>query len=66
MTRQLRVDWPACKARGLCHELLPELVDLDEWGYPLVRGPVTEELLADARAAARACPRSALRLLDGR
>ena len=66
MTRQLRVDWPECRARGLCHEMLPDLVELDEWGYPLVRGPVTEDLLAEARAAVRACPRSALRLVEGR
>ena len=65
-TRQLRVDWPECRARGLCHELLPELVDLDEWGYPIVRGPVTEDLLSEARAAERACPRLALRIVDGR
>jgi len=66
VTSQLRVDWPECRARGLCHELLPDLVELDEWGYPLVRGPVTEELLAEAKAAVRACPRSALRLVAGR
>ena len=39
MTRseeQLVVDWPRCRARGLCHELLPELVALDPWGYPVV------------------------------
>ena len=66
MSRQLRVDWPECRARGLCHELLPELVELDEWGYPIVRGPVTKDLLADAKAAVGACPRSALRLVDGR
>jgi ferredoxin len=64
MSRQLRVDWPNCQARGLCHELLPEIVELDEWGYPLVTGTVTEALLADARAAVRACPRLALRLVD--
>ena len=63
MSAQLRVDWPACRARGLCHEVLPELVDLDEWGYPLVRGQVTEDLLAGAREAVRVCPRLALRLL---
>jgi ferredoxin len=63
MTR-IRVDWPACRARGLCHELLPEVIDLDEWGYPVVAGEVTDELLADARSAARACPQLALRLLD--
>ena len=63
MSRRLRVDWPSCQARGLCHELLPELVELDEWGYPIVGGEVTEELVADARAAVRACPRLALRLV---
>ena len=64
MSRRLRVDWPSCQARGLCHELLPELVELDEWGYPVVGGEVTDDLLADARAAVRACPRLALRLTD--
>lgn len=63
MSARLRVDWPACEARGLCHELLPEVVALDEWGYPVVNGEVTEGLLADARAAVRACPRLALRLV---
>lgn len=58
----LRVDWPACKARGLCHELLPELVDLDHWGYPLITGDVSPGLIASARAAVKACPRNALRL----
>lgn len=60
--RSLRVDWPACKARGLCHELLPELVDLDPWGFPLITGDVSPELVAAARAAVKACPRNALRL----
>jgi ferredoxin len=32
--RRLAVDWPACKAHGVCAELLPEIVQLDEWGYP--------------------------------
>jgi ferredoxin len=61
--RTLRVDWPVCQARGLCHELLPEIVELDEWGYPLISGEVTDDLLADAKAAVRACPRLALRLV---
>ena len=66
MSRQLRVDWPLCRARGLCHEVLPDLVDLDEWGYPIVRGPVTDDLLADAKEAVRVCPRLALRLVSAR
>ena len=63
VSRTLRVDWPACNARGVCHELLPEVVSLDEWGYPLV-DEVTHELLALAREAVRMCPRLALRLVE--
>ncbi|AEK44566.1 hypothetical protein RAM_30455 [Amycolatopsis mediterranei S699] len=47
----------------MCADLLPELVRLDEWGYPVVApGPVPAELAAEARAAAAACPALALRL----
>jgi ferredoxin len=60
----LRVDWPACKARGLCHELLPEVVDLDEWGYPIVTGDVDGPLVRAARDAVRACPTLALRIVE--
>lgn len=63
MARRLRVDWPACRARGLCHELLPEVVALDEWGYPIITGDIDAGVLSDARAAVRACPRNALRLV---
>ncbi len=61
--RQLRVDWPACVARGFCHELLPEVVELDEWGYPIITGPVAPEQLVEARLAVRSCPTLALRLV---
>ena len=64
MSRQLRVDWPACRARGLCHELLPEAVDLDEWGYPVLTREVDEDLVRAAREAVRACPTLALRLVE--
>ncbi|PRY40605.1 ferredoxin [Umezawaea tangerina] len=63
----LRVDPIACRAHGLCAELLPEAVDLDEWGYPLLRGSeLPAGLLADARRAAAACPALALRVAAGR
>jgi ferredoxin len=64
VSRQLRVDWPACRARGLCHELLPEAVDLDEWGYPVLTREVDEDLVRAAREAVRACPTLALRLVE--
>jgi ferredoxin len=59
----LRVDPIACDGRGLCAELLPEMIDVDDWGFPIVRSdPVPPEVVAAARRAARACPTLALRL----
>lgn len=62
---RLRLDPIRCHAHGLCAELLPELVTLDEWGYPIIVDPVVPpELRAFARAAVAACPTLALRV-DG-
>ena len=62
----LTVDPVLCDGFGHCHELAPELVSMDEWGYPLI----TEDPLAlndaaalrSARLAIRGCPRQALHL----
>lgn len=62
MGGRLRVDWPACRARGLCYELLPEVIELDEWGYPVVTDEVPASLLRLAREAVQSCPTLALRL----
>ncbi|HEY0451569.1 ferredoxin [Actinophytocola sp.] len=63
MTEHLRVDRIACRAHGLCADLLPELVELDEWGYPLLATDVVPaHLRAEASAAVAACPALALRL----
>jgi len=59
----LGIDRIACEGRGLCGELLHELVDLDEWGYPITPDPtVPDQLLAHAKRAVAACPVLALRL----
>jgi len=58
---QLRVDWPACQAHGLCAEMLPEIVSLDEWGYPVVHESVQADVLELAKGAVKACPTLALR-----
>jgi ferredoxin len=61
--RALRVNPIACDAHGLCAELLPELVRLDDWGYPIVTpGPVPPHLVGHARKAVAACPTLALLL----
>jgi ferredoxin len=62
MTR-LAVDPVACTGHGLCAELLPEGITLDEWGYPLLAaGEVPDSLLRRARSVAAACPTRALTL----
>src|ERR1039458_9810187 len=64
MKRELRVDPTACSGHGLCAELLPELITLDEWGYPIVaRGPVPRSLDRHVRRAVTDCPVLALKLL---
>lgn len=66
----LHVDRVACDGRGLCLELLPEVLEPDPWGYPMNRegsgdAGVPRHLAADAQRAVRDCPRLALRLRDG-
>jgi ferredoxin len=61
MTR-LRVNMTACDARGLCAEVLPELITLDDWGYPIIASETPDDLRLAAEEAVRLCPRLALRL----
>ena len=63
MSHRLRLNPIACEAHGMCAELLPERITLDEWGYPLLDDePLPGPLLEHARRAAQACPTLALRL----
>jgi len=67
MSQQLRVNWIECDAHGVCAELLPELIRLDDWGYPILSPePVPQALLKHARRAVQACPKLALLLDDAR
>ncbi len=67
---RLHIDWTACDGRGLCAELLVELLDRDEWGYPVPRDgsrepPVPPHLRAHAERAIASCPMQALSLVGG-
>jgi ferredoxin len=60
----LRVNPVNCSGHGVCAELLPELITLDEWGYPIVADtPVPPGLDLEARRAVAACPSLALKLM---
>ncbi|MDX1872503.1 ferredoxin [Mycolicibacterium sp. 120266] len=65
---RLHIDWTRCQGRGLCSELLPRILDRDDWGYPLSRDRTREPAvprpaLPDARRAVARCPRLALSLI---
>jgi ferredoxin len=61
----LRVNPIACDAFGYCAEILPEMVTLDEWGFPIIGAdPVPPALLDLAFKAVDDCPRRALILVD--
>ena len=59
----LRVNPITCTGHGLCAELFPEWITLDDWGYPIIDPrPIPPELEAHARRAVAACPTLALLL----
>jgi len=59
---ELAVDWAACTGHGLCAELLPDHITLDDWGYPIMSGPVPTDAAKRARSAVTDCPALALKL----
>ena len=62
MTLRLEVNPIACSGHGLCADLLPELIELDEWGFPMIHDRVPQSLAGHARRAVSACPALALKL----
>jgi ferredoxin len=56
-----------CDGRGLCHDAAPGLIELDEWGFPLLPGGGLRADIARAdrraaEAATHACPVLALHI----
>ena len=64
MRKQLIVDPIACVGHGLCADLFPERIVLDDWGFPIIDPrEIGADLAAHARRAVEACPTLALRLV---
>lgn len=64
---RLEVDRITCDGYGTCAELLPEGIDLDEWGYPVIApGNVPLHLVDLAKRAVDGCPVLALRLVKAK
>jgi ferredoxin len=63
MSHQLRVNPIACNGHGVCAELLPEIIEPDPWGYPILRSAkIPPALVTHARRAVATCPTLALLL----
>ena len=60
---KITLDPAACDGFGYCAEILPEMLSVDEWGFPIVADrEIPEKLLRAARQAVQFCPRRALKL----
>jgi ferredoxin len=69
MTTRLHVDWTRCDGHGSCADLLPEVLGVDDFGFPVALGPGRDPAVPRrdedaARHAVRSCPVMALRLYD--
>jgi len=65
MGERLAIDRIRCDGYGMCAEMFPEGIELDDWGYPILRaGTIPDRLLPLARRAVEVCPVLALRLVD--
>lgn len=57
------LDRPRCEGHGLCEEVAPKLMHLDDAGELILDvEDVTDENLDAAKAAVRVCPVAALKL----
>jgi ferredoxin len=59
----LGIDRIKCDGHGVCADLVPELIELDDWGYPIIRpGAIPKAVLPHVKRAVSGCPTLALRL----
>lgn len=58
---RLRVDWILCDGYGLCGDLVPDLIGLDDWRYPIIpKTPIDPARRHDIQRAVDCCPVKAL------
>ena len=60
----MRVNPIACDAHGLCAELFPERISLDDWGYPMIDGQPIEGELSNTPGAPPTPARAPALLLE--
>ncbi|MGA8847500.1 MAG: ferredoxin [Nocardioides sp.] len=62
---KIKVDFDLCESNALCEAMAPEVFELDDDDFLVVKAEeTTPETLADVRRAVAACPRAAIKLED--
>jgi ferredoxin len=60
---EMWIDRTKCDGHRLCAELFPEMIRLDDWGYPIITpGAIPAALVPHAQRAVDSCPVLALAL----
>lgn len=62
---KVKVDFDLCESNALCEALAPEVFELDDDDYLVVKQEqVTDENRAGIQQAIAACPRSAISMVE--
>lgn len=67
MAERLRVDWIRCEGYGVCGDLMPDVIALDDWRYPIIpKATIDRSRIHEAQRAVDCCPMKALKLEPAR
>ena len=64
MSFHLELDRETCAGHGLCSTVAPDLIEIDDDGFPVFGDTVAQDQVEAARDAVTACPEQALKLLE--
>lgn len=62
---KIKVDFDLCESNALCEAMAPEVFELDDDDYLVVKtDQTTDENIEDVKRAVAACPRAAITLVE--
>ncbi|MGA8256024.1 MAG: ferredoxin [Nocardioides sp.] len=62
---KIKVDFDLCESNALCEAMAPEVFELDDDDFLVMKTEeTTDENIADVKRAVAACPRAAISLED--
>ena len=62
---KIKVDFDLCESNALCGAMAPDVFEMDDDDYLVIKAEETTEAnIADVRRAVAACPRAAITLQD--